>query len=151
MRVLVIGLPGSGKTTFAGALSRLSQTPHIEVDQIFWGEYRGDVSSEVLNDNIRKRIEQGNWILEGHFSKISASVLPEAETLIWLDYPLRTLVYRSLRRSWLRKDLSFWPLFRMGGRKRNFEDAVSYFEERGRVVVRFRRSEEAELYLKKFP
>ena len=36
MRVVVIGIGGSGKTTFAGRLAVQLGVPHVELDSLYW-------------------------------------------------------------------------------------------------------------------
>ena len=46
-RVFVLGLPGSGKTTFAQGLSSVTGLPHLELDLIYWPIQREDRKSVV--------------------------------------------------------------------------------------------------------
>jgi hypothetical protein len=43
-----------------------------------------------------------SWIVDGHYERIWPDLWPRAETVIWLDLPLRTLLWRGLVRSWRR-------------------------------------------------
>ena len=42
-RILVIGSPGSGKSTFSRALAQRKQLPLVYLDQLFWNADRTTV------------------------------------------------------------------------------------------------------------
>ncbi len=96
MRLIVLGLPASGKTTLARTLSQRTGISHIEVDTYFWKPH--PVSPEDLRATLRPLLEADSWIVEGHFSKIAAEVLPLADQIVWLDPPLMVTWGRALKR-----------------------------------------------------
>ena len=53
-RVLVIGSPGGGKSTFARRLALLSGLPLTHLDMLFWNSDRTTVSKEEF----RRRLEE---------------------------------------------------------------------------------------------
>ena len=140
MRILVIGLPGSGKTRFAGELSRKLNIPHIEVDKWFWG--KGAVPDEVLRERIRPLLEGKEWVIEGHFSKLSADVLPLVDKVVWLDYPFSLTLRRALSRFFKERALPLKQRFRFlklrHRRKLNsaFSEAFALCRKRGVVSER---------------
>ncbi len=102
-RVSVVGCSGSGKTTAARALAASLDVPLLELDSIFhlpgWRELRAD--------DFRARTAQfvaaDGWVVDGNYATVREPVVwPQADTVVWLDLPRRTvmrrLVWRSLRR-----------------------------------------------------
>jgi len=100
LRLILIGAPGSGKTTLAHILSKKLRAPHIEVDRIFWGE--GDLRAELL-----RLIKQDDWILEGHLSKHHDITFPRANAFLVITGNPLVFLYRSLKRDLLSPS-RFW-------------------------------------------
>lgn len=97
-RLLIIGLPGAGKTQLAWRLAQELGVPHIEADRLFWISDRRE--NPEFRKLVRLRLEEKNWVFEGHFSKVQDIALPRAQAVIWLKPPFFVVLYRFLRRSW---------------------------------------------------
>jgi adenylate kinase family enzyme len=101
-RILVYGVTGSGKTTFAARLAEKTGLPWHSVDDLTWEP--GWV--EVPPDEQRRRIgaicSGQQWILDTAYSKWLDVVLSRAELIVALDYPRWLSLGRLVRRSLLR-------------------------------------------------
>lgn len=108
-RVLVAGVTGSGKTTFARRLGEVWGLRHVEIDALFHGadwtprpEFLDDVSAFAGEER---------WITEWQYTgRGTAPILgPRGQLAVWLDYPYRVvrrrLVTRTVSRSLLRTEL----------------------------------------------
>jgi len=97
-RVMVVGGPGSGKTTLACALGDITGLPVFHVDQIIhkpgWHWRNDDESIEMANAIEAKP----KWIFEGVLSATYANRCARADTVIWLDLPVTRRVARILKR-----------------------------------------------------
>jgi len=108
-RVLVAGVSGAGKTTFASRLGRAWNLKHVEIDALFHGP-NWTPRPEFLDD-VRAFAAEERWVTEWQYtSKGTDEILaPRAELAIWLDYPYRVvrsrLIRRTLARGILRKEL----------------------------------------------
>lgn len=98
-RVLIYGVTGSGKTTLAEKLSRVTSLPWYSVDDLTWEP--GWV--EVGNDEQRRRISEicarSEWILDTAYGRWRDIPLSRAELIVALDYPRWVSLQRLLRRT----------------------------------------------------
>ncbi len=99
-RIVIVGTTGSGKTTLAQQLSQVLNITHIELDNLFWKPNW----EESTNNEFRQKIADAlanfdQWVVDGNYSLTREMIWPKAETIIWLDYPLRVNFWRLFKRS----------------------------------------------------
>jgi adenylate kinase family enzyme len=104
-RVNVRGPSASGKTTTSRRLSEKLGVPHIELDALYWGANW----EEATDDEFRRRVATAlasapdGWVVDGSYDgKLRGFVLQHADTLVFLDLPLRVCLRRMWRRTWRR-------------------------------------------------
>jgi hypothetical protein len=111
-RVVVQGTSGSGKTTFSSALSERLGVPHVELDALHHGPNWNEASGDELRQRILAAIDgHDGWVVDGNYErKIGDLLLRQADTLVWLDLPLRVSLVRLWRRSRdrIRGDVELW-------------------------------------------
>ena len=95
-RVSVIGTSGSGKSTFARALAEALGVPFTELDAL----HHGPGWTEASPEELRARVEAAmaspeGWVIDGNYdTKIGDLVWEAADTIVWLDLPLRVSLWR---------------------------------------------------------
>jgi len=109
-RVVVFGRGGSGKSTLCRRLGKLTGLPVVELDKIYWNENLDVLSPEEW---VRRQLtvtEAEQWIIDGDFGPLDMREprLARADTVILVDTPLVTCVWRSMRRSRQRMDFWVW-------------------------------------------
>lgn len=99
-KVFVVGTSGSGKSTFARALSQKIGVVDIELDQLFWKENWTESTPEEFRTKIQKALsENKGWVMHGNYNKVRDLTWKNTEVLIWLDYPKAIVMYRVIKRS----------------------------------------------------
>ncbi len=110
-RVNVVGTSASGKTTFARRLAERLGVAHIELDALHWEPGWTGANPQVLQERVLAATATGGWVVDGNYSMVRDVVWSRAEAIVWLDYPLRTILRRYLvrmrRRVRSREDI--WP------------------------------------------
>ena len=102
MKIYIIGMVGSGKTTLAKTLSKELDIPYYELDSIV---YHGKVKNkeEEILLNFNKIIKEENWIIEDVLRPYFMKALSLANYIIFLDVNLITRDYRIIKRYIIRK------------------------------------------------
>ena len=70
MRVVIIGTSGAGKSTFAAALAREMECPHVELDCLYWGPAWVPVPAESFEAGVRAATAGDRWVADGNCSAI---------------------------------------------------------------------------------
>ena len=87
-KIIVIGCPGSGKSTFSRALHDSTGIPLFHLDMLKWNADRTTVSRDVFLERLQKVLETDEWIIDGNYSSTMELRLQACDTVIFLDYPL---------------------------------------------------------------
>ena len=97
-RVLVIGSPGAGKSTFAQEMARLTGLPLIHLDQQYWRPGWSEPPEDDWLAKVRQLIAGDRWIMDGNYGGSLRLRLTRADTVVHLDLPAWLCVARILRR-----------------------------------------------------
>jgi adenylate kinase family enzyme len=98
-RVVVVGVTGAGKTTFARALAARLNCPQNEMDAINLLPNWVERPVADFREQIALALAGDCWVVDGNYSKVRDIAWGWADTVIWLDYPLRLILWRLLRRT----------------------------------------------------
>jgi adenylate kinase family enzyme len=103
-RFSVAGISGSGKTTTSRKIAERLGLPHVELDALFHGPNWTEPTTEEFKGRILEALEQlDGWVIDGNYQgRIGGLVFERADTLVWLDLPLRVCLRRLWRRTWSR-------------------------------------------------
>lgn len=85
-RILVIGSPGSGKTTLALKLAERTGLPLVHLDRLFWENNWSHVSSQIFDRRLLAALHNPHWIIDGNFARTLPLRLSFCDTVIYLDY-----------------------------------------------------------------
>ena len=96
---MVIGTTGSGKTALSSKLAGKLGVPHVELDALHWEPGWTEPSVEVFRSLVREAISGDAWVVDGNYSEVRDLVWGRADTVVWLDLPLRVIIRRLVPRS----------------------------------------------------
>lgn len=101
-RILVMGVSsGVGKSTFARKLGEELNRNVYHLDALFWKPGWVEASLEEFRASQEEIVSQDQWIIEGNYSNTYETRMPYADTIIYLDLPLRVCLYRVIKRFFL--------------------------------------------------
>ncbi len=103
-RIVVVGPPGSGKTTVGRQLSERIGIPHVEIDSLWWEPNWTEAGEDVLKERLQPIADGDEWILDGNYFSVGARdvIWPRADTIVWLNHGRRTTIPRIIRRTFMR-------------------------------------------------
>ena len=79
-RVLVIGSPGAGKSTFARRLRERTGLPLYYLDQIWHCSDGSHLSEKEFDDRLDELLKQERWIIDGNYSRTLVRRLAACDT-----------------------------------------------------------------------
>ena len=146
MKILIIGIVASGKTTLARRLSKENNITNYEIDSIVHDDInKRKRTNEEQQEIIEKINKQENWIIEGTLRKNLYNLLDIADKIIYLDIPLkirkRRILYRYIKQRLGLEKCKYMPNMKMlknmykwtsefENNKINFEKDLFRYEEK---------------------
>lgn len=97
-RIMIIGCPGSGKTTLAKQLALKLNIPLIHLDVLHWRDNWQEVPKEEFDDLLLQAIQKDKWIVDGNYDSTINLRLKYSDTVIYLDYPRLVCLLGVLKR-----------------------------------------------------
>ncbi len=162
---VVASASGNGKTTVGRALAERLRVPFVELDSLVHGPEWVETSDEELRRLVAPILAGDGWVIDGtYFSKLGDLVVRHADTVVWLDQPIRVWLPRLVRRTYRRRrgrellwnenretmrdvlfarDSLFWWAFRSHlRRRREWPESLAAYP-----VVRLRTPQEVERFV----
>ena len=87
-KIIVIGCPGSGKSTVSRALHNNTGIPLYHLDMMYWNADKTTVEKSVFLERLSAVLEKDEWIIDGNYSSTMKLRMVACDTVIFLDYPL---------------------------------------------------------------
>ncbi len=86
-KVIVIGCPGSGKTTFAEKLNKCTGLPLYYLDAIWHKPDKTHIPREEFDERICEIFATEKWIIDGNYKRTIEMRLEECDTVFLFDLP----------------------------------------------------------------
>lgn len=170
-RVSIQGISGSGKTTLGRMLAERLGVPFVETDALVHGRGWTETPDAELRARLEAVVTGEGWVVDNDYRrKIGPYVLEHADTVVWLDLPLRVCLGRLRRRTfgrirtgeelwngnreswrgalWGRESLFLWAIRKHVSQRRTLPELLRRPELSHLQVVRLRTTAAVESWLR---
>ena len=157
-KVIIIGCPGSGKTTFAEKLNKCTGLPLYYLDAIWHKPDKAHISRDVFDERIGEIFNTSEWIIDGNYNRTIETRLKKCDTVFLFDLPTEVCLQGATERlgkgrydlPWIEKELDS-----------EFANAIKEFSEKSlpkiyeliekykdeKTIIIFKSRDEADNYI----
>ena len=107
-KVLVIGCPGAGKSTFARALRDRTGLPLHYLDCLWHRPDGSHVTPEAFDAALTAVMDGPAWIIDGNYLRTMEPRMASCDTIFLLDYPLEVCLAGAQSRVGVRHEDLPW-------------------------------------------
>lgn len=87
-KVMIIGSPGSGKSTFARKLKEITGLPLYYLDILWHKPNQTNISTKEFDMKLYEIIQKDKWIIDGNYQRTLEMRLKECDTVFLMDFAL---------------------------------------------------------------
>ena len=87
-KVLILGCPGAGKSTFARKLRDKTGLPLYYLDMIWHKPDRTTITKQEFDAKLSEIIKQEEWIIDGNYGRTLEMRIQWCEAIFLLDFPV---------------------------------------------------------------
>lgn len=87
-KAIIIGCPGSGKTTFAEKLQKCTDLPLYYLDAIWHKPDKTHIPREEFDQRIVEIFETPRWIIDGNYKRTIEMRMKQCDTVFLFDLPV---------------------------------------------------------------
>jgi len=159
-KAIVIGCPGSGKTTFAEKLQRKTGSQLFYLDAIWHKPDRTHIPREEFDAKLSEIFALEEWIIDGNYSRTIEMRLQACDTVFLFDLPTEVCLQGATDRlgkerydmPWI--DTEMDPKFKEEIERFKEETLPTIYEllekyKQGRQIIIFTSRQQADEYLSK--
>lgn len=157
-KIIIIGCPGSGKTTFAEKLSDKIKLPLFYLDAIWHKSDRTHITRDEFDVRLSEILALDCYIIDGNYSRTLERRISECDTVFLFDLPTKYCLDGAISRiGKKRNDMPWIDLELDQGLKKEIEDfkdknlpviyeLIEKYKD-GRTFVIFKSREQADRFL----
>jgi adenylate kinase family enzyme len=97
-RIMLFGRPGSGKSTFANALHKITGLPLHHLDKYYFVENWVERDRQEFLDIQQSIVDTDSWIIDGNSIKSLEMRYAKADLVLYVNFPRWICLYRILKR-----------------------------------------------------
>lgn len=160
-RVIVIGCPGSGKSTFAIRLHQATGLPLYHLDAIWHKPDKTYISRENFDLRLSEIMGSDEWIIDGNYSRTLEMRLRACDIVFLFDLPTEVCLDGAFKRlgversdmPWTERELDL--TFQREIEKFRYDklpkiyDSIEKYRQNKKIFI-FRTRMESEMFLSKF-
>ena len=156
-KVIVIGCPGSGKTTFSEKLRDKIGIPLFYLDAIWHKPDRTHIAREAFDARLGEILSFDSWLIDGNYSRTIERRIAACDTVFLFDLPVEVCLDGAVSRlgkkrpdmPWI--DIELDPNLQqeiLNFRSKNLPAIYSLIEQYkdGKTVVIFKSREQADAF-----
>lgn len=157
-KAIIIGCPGSGKTTFAEKLNKITGLPLYYLDAIWHKPDKTHIAREEFDERIDEVFRTSEWIIDGNYGRTIETRIQNCDTVFLFDLPTDVCLQGATERlgkgrydlPWIETELdpefeSFIKEFSEKSLPKIYALIEKYKEEK--QIVIFKSREEADEYI----
>ena len=158
-KVIVIGCPGSGKTTFSKKLHMITRLPLYHLDVIWHKPDKTHIARDNFDKSIAEILNTSEWIIDGNYNRTIEIRLKHCDTVFLFDLPTEVCIEGAMNRlgkerydlPWIEKEIN--PSFKQLIMEFPYKSLPIIYKllekyKDGREIVIFKSREYADAYLR---
>lgn len=107
-KIIVIGCPGSGKSTFARKLRDKTGLSLYHLDMIWHKPDKTNVSREEFDEALRKIISGDRWIIDGNYQRTLEMRIAACDSVFLFDLPTEVCLEGAKSRIGIKREDLPW-------------------------------------------
>ena len=107
-KVIVIGCPGGGKSTFSRKLRDKTGLPLYHLDRIWHKPDKSHITQEAFDRALKDILSTEHWIIDGNYGRTIELRLQACDTVFFLDLPTEVCLEGARARVGLKREDMPW-------------------------------------------
>lgn len=107
-KIIVIGSPGAGKSSFSKKLKNITKLPLYHIDMLYHKKDGTHITKEELEEKLKKIFKTDKWIIDGNYQKTLELRINECDTIFLLDFPTQVCLEGAKSRIGQKRDDLPW-------------------------------------------
>ena len=97
-KIIILGCPGSGKTTFAKKLNQITGLPLYHLDAIWHLPDKTHIAREDFDKHLTEIFHTSEWIIDGNYNRTIEMRLQECDTVFLFALPTELCIQGAIDR-----------------------------------------------------